>query len=354
MTKINNRNSWVGRLARLGIIGLALAAFIPLSSPPALAQSTTDPVVRAIGHIALTVSDIDRSISFFRDVLTFSVESDHEITGESYDRLYGIFGLRIRAVVMRLGDETIQLRQFLTPRGRPMPDDSRSNDRWFQHMAIIVSDMDRAFAHLRAHKVEFASTGPQTLPSWNRSGAGIKAFYFRDPDGHFLEVLAFPPDKGAAKWHAPSTRLFLGIDHTAIVVGDTDISLRLYRDTLGMQVVGESENYGVEQDHLNHVFGARLRITTLRAQAGPAIEFLEYITPRDGRPYPADSRPSDVWEWAVQLQVNDIASATRDVRDAGSSWVSPGVQEANAGDIGISRALLSRDPDGHALLFNQP
>jgi len=66
--------------------------------------------------------------------------------------------------------------------------------------------------------------------------------------------------------------VFLGIDHTAIVVDDTNASLRFYRDTLGMQVAGESENYEVEQEHLNNVFGARLRITALRAAKGPGIE----------------------------------------------------------------------------------
>src|SRR5437762_4842351 len=61
-----------------------------------------------------------------------------------------------------------------------------------------------------------------------------------------------------------------------------------------MRVAGESENYGTEQEHLNNVFGARLRITALRAAAGPGIEFLEYLTPRDGRPIPADEHANDV------------------------------------------------------------
>src|SRR5262245_17083266 len=81
-------------------------------------------------------------------------------------------------------------------------------------------------------------------------------------------------------------RLFLGIDHTAIVVNSTEASLACYRDTLGLRVVGQSENYGPEQERLNNVFGARLRITTLRAPAGPGVELLEYLTPRDGRPAP--------------------------------------------------------------------
>jgi catechol 2,3-dioxygenase-like lactoylglutathione lyase family enzyme len=101
---------------------------------------------------------------------------------------------------MRLGAESIELTEFLAPRGKPTPVDARSNDRWFQHVAIIVSDMDRAYQWLREHKVQHASPGPQLLPAWNRNAGGIRAFYFRDPDGHPLEVLWFPQDKGNAKW----------------------------------------------------------------------------------------------------------------------------------------------------------
>ena len=109
-----------------------------------------------------------------------------------------------------------------------MPADSRGNDRWFQHVAIIVRDMDRAYARLREHGVVHASTGPQRLPDWNPGAGGIQAFYFRDPDGHFLEILQLPAGKGDAKWQPPGpTTLFLGLDHTAIVVGDTDASLAL-------------------------------------------------------------------------------------------------------------------------------
>ena len=137
----------------------------------------------------------------------------------------------MRVVRLRLGTESIELIEFLTPKGRPVPQDMRPNDRAFQHIAIIVSDMGKAYARLRQAGVEHASTGPQTLPEWNRNAAGISAFYFRDPDRHFLEILHFPPGKGLDRWHR-ADRLFLGIDHTAIVVDDTDRTLRFYRDGL--------------------------------------------------------------------------------------------------------------------------
>jgi catechol 2,3-dioxygenase-like lactoylglutathione lyase family enzyme len=227
--------------------------------------------------------------------------------------------------------------------------DSRSNDRWFQHIAIIVSDMDKAYGWLRQNKVEHASSGPQRLPDWNKNAAGISAFYFKDPDQHPVEVLQFPADKGAAKWHRPTDKLFLGIDHTAIVVENTDASIAFYRDYLEMNVAGESENYGTEQEHLNNVFGAHLRITALRGLSGPGIELLEYLTPRDGRPFPSDERASDVVHRQTVLLTRGAESVAQRLRSHSVNFVSSGVIANQTGQLGFSKALLVRDPDGHAI-----
>ncbi len=332
---------------KIPALGLVLA--VVLLSATAPAQQSITPAVQGVDSIGITVADMDRSIEFYSKVLTFEKVSDVEVSGEAYEHLQGVFGLRMRVARMRLGDEMIELTEYLAPRGRPIPVDSRSNDRWFQHMAIIVSDMDRAYAKLRQHKVEHASTGPQRLPDWNKNAAGIRAFYFKDPDDHVLEILQFPDGKGDSKWHQPTDRLFLGIDHTAIVVGDTETSLRYYRDNLGLKIVGESENYGTEQEHLNNVFGARLRITTLRGATGPAIEFLEYLAPRDGRPFPMDARSNDLFHWQVRLVCGEAEATALRVRTAKAAFISPGVVALADGQLGFRRAFLVRDPDGHAL-----
>jgi len=301
----------------------------------------------------MTVGNMERSIGFYSDVLGFEKVSDVEVFGEAYERLQGVFGLRMRVVRLRLGGEAIELQEYLTPRGRPIPVDSRSHDRWFQHVAIIVSDIDRAYTRLREHRVEHASPAPQRLPDWNVNAGGIRAFYFKDPDGHPLEILWFPEGKGDPKWHRPSDRLFLGIDHTAIVVSDTAQSLRCYRDTLGLRVTGESENYGPEQERLNNVFGARLRITALRAPAGPGVEFLEYVTPRDGRPVPADARANDLAHWQTALVSRDAEAMAQAIRGSACSALSPGVVTLPDRTLGFTKGLLIRDPDGHALAVVQ-
>src|SRR5437868_3270331 len=295
-------------------------ALLLLGSLLASAQSTTYPLVSGVDAIDMTVSDIERAVSFYSGVLSFHKVSDVEVAGEEYEHLEGVFGIRMRIVRMRLGEEFIQLTEYLAPRGRLIPPAARSNDRSFQHVAIIVSDMDKAYARLRQNKVEHASSGPRRLPDWNKNAAGIRGFYFKDPDGHPLEILQFPPGKGAAKWHRASGNLFLGIDHTAIVVGDTDSSLRFYRELLGMRVVGESENHGTGQAPLNNVFGAHLRITSLRAESGPGVELLEYLSPRDASPFPADEHANDVVHRQTVVFTPDADTAARQFSNAHASF----------------------------------
>src|SRR6516165_10801942 len=327
--------------------------FLLLASLVASARADGRVLASAVDSVDMTVSDMDRAVDFYSRVLSFKKVSDTEVAGETYENLEGVFGVRMRVVRMQLGDEFIELTEYLAPKGRPITAGARSNDRSFQHMAIIVSDMDKAYAWLRQNKVEYASSGPQRLPNWNRNAAGIKAFYFKDPDGHPLEILEFPWDKRAEKWHRPSDKLFLGIDHTAIVVGDTESSLRFYRDLLGMRIVAESENYGTEQEHLNNVFGAHLRITSLRAGSGPGIELLEYLSPRDGRPFPLDEHANDVIHRQTVLITKSADQAARDLLTAKVNFVSSSVIANQMNELGYRNAFIVRDPDGHAVEIEQ-
>ena len=304
----------------------------------------------SVESVGMTVSDMDRAVGFY-SALTFQKVSDVEVLGDEFEHLEGVFGARMRVVRMQLGNEYLDLTQYLAPPGRAIPTDSRSNDLWFQHIAIVVRDMDEAFEKLRALKVQFVSTGPQTLPASIKAAAGIKAFYFRDPDQHNLEVIYFPPDKGDPRWQQKTDKLFLGIDHTAIGISNTDASLKFYRDLLGLRKAGESENFGTEQEHLNQVFGAHLRITGMRASSGPGVEFLEYLTPRDGRPRPADIHANDIVHWQTMIAANDLNLLAKRLQDAGVPFVSPGVIAMPKDKAGFSQGALVSDPDGHDVLL---
>src|SRR5262249_16989476 len=154
---------------------------------------------------------------FFTHTLDFELVARAEAQGEEWERLEGVFGAHLRVARLRLGRETIELTQYLAPAGRPIPADSRSLDHWFQHIPIVTSDWDAACKRLGAARVRYVSSAPQTLPAWNPNAGGIRAFYFQDADAHNLEVIWYPAGKGDPRWQAHD-RLFLGIDHTAIVV----------------------------------------------------------------------------------------------------------------------------------------
>src|SRR5262249_21321555 len=106
-----HRKRWMG-------IGLgSLAALLLVSGPmkaPAQPESRA-PVVKAVAAVGMTVADMDRSLEFYTGVLPFEKVSDVEVAGPEYERLEGVFGLRMRVVRLRLGRESLDLTEYLAP-----------------------------------------------------------------------------------------------------------------------------------------------------------------------------------------------------------------------------------------------
>jgi len=265
----NEPHPFLCRLASSSVAAMApllAVAYLCMFGLPAYSA------VHQVESIGLTVKDLDGEVRFFTHVLSFEEVSRTESKGQAADDLLGLQHADPKVARLKLGNENITLTEHET-KGRPVPPDSRSYDHWFQHIAIVVRDMDKAYEHLRLHKVKYVSTAPQTLPEWNKGAAGIKAFYFRDPEDHALEIIWFPPGKGDPKWQKETDRLFLGIDHTAIVVSDTEKSLELYRDLLGMRVAGESENFGLSRNTLTRSLGLVCGSPVCGLKAGPESSF---------------------------------------------------------------------------------
>jgi len=240
-------------------------------------------------RVSRIVADRRRAEAFYGDVLGFRI----------FDRFE-------RETIISLGDEEVALVEA-EPAARPYPADSRSDDLWFQHLAIVVGDMDAAYAQLQRHAGwrPITEGGPQLLPPENGS---VRAFKFRDPDGHPLELIWFPEG-----WRGRgSTTPFLGIDHSAITVASTQRSIAFY-EALGFAVSARSLNFGPAQERLDAVPNARVEVTGLRSsETGMALELLAYNPP---------GRPATVVD-------GDIAS----------DWVT---LAGPAGEV--------RDPDGHRL-----
>jgi catechol 2,3-dioxygenase-like lactoylglutathione lyase family enzyme len=301
--------------------------------------------VTSVGCPSISTASLDRAVTFYTKVLDFKILNIEDSSSSA--RLAPAVSPETKAKTAKLslGDECLDITEYSWPRGEPFLDDSHANDHWFEHIAIVVSNMNEAYERVKAAHAGFVSNVPQTLPEWNRDAAGISAFYFRDPDGHYLELIHFPNGKGQPKWQLASTKTFLGIDHTAIAVSDTRSSIAFYRDSLHFRVAGSSENYGDEQEHLSGVFNAHVLITSLRAASGIGIELLEYVTPSSGRPIPASLHVPDVSCWQIPLEVELEPASANDIEELHSThWIK--LPTRNGTD---REAAWIKDPDGHLL-----
>ena len=310
--------------------------------------------VQRVKMIGFTVADVGRQADFFTKVLQFEKIADFRVVGGEYDKMQGVFNANMRIIHLKLGEQIVELTQYVSPAtGRPIPVPSYSNDAWFQHMAIVVDDMDAAYKVLQDNNVRQVSAHPITIPQSNPGAAGIKAIKFRDPEGHDLELIYFPRGKGDASWQTPTNRLFRGIDHTAMTVDSTEQGVAFYRDLLGFEVGGVTLNSGPTQEVLDGLFNDTCLVTAMMpASAPPHVEFLEYKTPPGGRPMPRGTRANDLWHWQTTLVTRDIRAVADLLRKTGAQFITPDVvavpQEAQA-QLGFKKAVMVRDPNGHAL-----
>ena len=155
-TANSKRTGWQHRSASkptywllLSLLVISCLAVHGLSAEPAPASATLlngTSAGQAVDAVGMTVADMDRSIEFFSNVLTFEKVSDVEVTGSDYERLQGLFGVRMRVVRMRLGNESIELTEYLAPRGRPyngrplllQPGEARGRVEMIRHQPGLV------------------------------------------------------------------------------------------------------------------------------------------------------------------------------------------------------------------------
>jgi catechol 2,3-dioxygenase-like lactoylglutathione lyase family enzyme len=301
-----------------------------------------------IDRVTLVVSDLDRAEDDYVTTFGCTVESRDAIE-HSLTRVLGIPEASGRRSLLRLGRERIELLEFTDSMGRPYPCDSTSTDIWFQHVAIVVTDMTAAHQRVMAHPRfrPISRAGPVRLP--DESG-GVMAFKFRDHDGHPLELIAFPEARGPLEWHnADCTGTFLGIDHTAIGISDSGISTTFFRSVFGFSAGPSTENRGHEQAELDDVDGVYVSVTQLAKDLpAPRMELLQYHV-GTRRPISHDTASNDIAATHSVVQVASLDATARALARCGRPLSSDDLMTL-CGDV---RAALVSGPDGHRFLVEE-
>lgn len=291
--------------------------------------------IERIESVTRTVTDLGIAERFYRAAMDFiTVGHAEEATGAEM-ALLGIHDGRMFRQEMRLGEQRITLLRF-DPPGEAYPTSSTSTDLWFQHCAVVVSDMAQAYDRVMvAGARPITDGGPQHLPA---NTGGVSAFKFRDPFGHPLELLYFPEGTGDTIWHVPGGALFRGIDHTAISVSSRPESARFYTTVLGLDVNAQSHNRGPAQTRLDAVTDDDVDVEALAARTTPPhVELLAYRTGTRRRLKPARAQDAAV---SRTIACGDIdAVADRLVRNG-----DPAPQRGHWNGM---QAIAFTDRDGH-------
>jgi glyoxylase I family protein len=140
--------------------------------------------IKGIHHVALSVSDIDRSIRFYCDLLGMQLLRRGEFAQGAMDRITRLRGTRGRSAMLRAGGQHIELFEFAAPQPKAMASDREVCDHGITHFCIHVERVQEEYERLRAAGVEF-NCAPQAF--------GVMwATYGHDPDGNIFELLEIP------------------------------------------------------------------------------------------------------------------------------------------------------------------
>ena len=300
-------------------------------------------LVQKLSRITLICSAPDRLADFYERAFGFVRTGETSIAELAFAQLMGIAGATARSITLQLGEQEIEL-SGVHPLGRPYPRPALGQSSLFQHFTIVVSDMGHAFARLSARGgwTTISAGGPQLLPA---SSGGVTAYKFRDPEGHPLELIAFPSGATPARWQRSSAAECLGIDHSAISISATERSVAFY-ERLGLTRIGGSLNIGPAQEKLDDVAGAVVNVTALAPPQfqTPHVELLCYRSGFDSETAPPNT--NDVAATSLVMKIEgEVALKGLCAQSPGTLLSGPVRFER-----GALRAIL-RDPDGHLLTF---
>ena len=143
-------------------------------------------MIRKTAHISLVVSDMNRSLDFYKDILGFNLIKDKEVQGEKLSKALGLANVKLRIAILKqpADDILLELIEYKTPVAKNIPLNT-PDILATGHIAFNVDNIHLYYSELKNKGVEFISE-PQKLPD------GVAFCYFKDPDGAFLELIEFP------------------------------------------------------------------------------------------------------------------------------------------------------------------
>jgi catechol 2,3-dioxygenase-like lactoylglutathione lyase family enzyme len=141
-------------------------------------------------HVSICVSDPERSVPFYRDVLGFHVADVQHYSGPGPSTVMDVGDAELTVWLLRRGETHLELIHFAKPASPPPAQRPRTNSIGLSHLTVGVDDPDRTIAQLEARGVNVRRHTRGTFVE----GVPGYQFLFEDPDGLLIEAYTEFPD----------------------------------------------------------------------------------------------------------------------------------------------------------------
>jgi catechol 2,3-dioxygenase-like lactoylglutathione lyase family enzyme len=292
-------------------------------------------IIAGVGNFSHVVSNLDKSIAFYRDVLGLELTAPPApfSPNPAIMKLGNTIGAQSHIAVMKIpgagfGVELIDYKDIERNPAHP-----RFQDPGAGNLAVLVKDIDSVAARLKQAGAHVLTAAGIPVDIQGRE----KGFFVQDPDGFIIEVTRLtplPPEaaKTAGNVYGASIE---------ITVADTDQTVKFYRDLLGFQLrVGESFNGNKLMAETAGTPGAQFRQSS--GQIPGTMVRLTFIEFKDIDRKPLQTRVQDPGTALLQLRVRDVDAAVKTLTGGGGTMITAGGEPVS---LGAMKLAIVRDPN---------
>lgn len=284
---------------------------------------------------AISVSDMERSLTFYRDLLGMEVVGgSEEIFGWGWSPAFGVASERPAQVVGF--EEGLRLVEFVGDKSKPLEADAW--DFGTAHVALEITDLDQMYENLSKEGVNFLA--PPYEPQATAKDVGrIKFTNMQGPDGERISLNEFPGKESSKKGFVEE------LNHGAISVSEIGNSIKFYQEGLGLELLmGPIEVTSGEWDAVLGIEGVRFRT----ARFAEHLDIVQFVRPA-GKPL-ADQRPWSPGTTRVGFSVSDLDEARERLAQLDVEFLAASDDKGGANG---ERSLVFAGPDGEAALLSE-
>ena len=312
-----------------GTIGILAAAMVGLvtvvgAQNGAVTGSTAPLIIGASGNMTPIVGNLEEDAKFYSDLLGLATpppirrRSHKDTPYPEVLKNQGTPDATIRQVNLNVPGSPWKLEVLEFTDIDRTPSHARPQDPGAMTLVLMVRDVDGLLAKLKEDKGEVVTPGGQPV-MLTTGAAKARAVVVKAPGGHFVELQQ--PEPLPSTPNLPAGNVIGG--HIRVTIADTDATLRLYRDQLGLHAETGSFESDPARLQLMGTAGAQFRVTSVSGQSVPG-HVLELVEFKGITRTPLQTRIQDPGSAKIGLRVRDLAATMAALKAAGGTVVTTG------------------------------